>query len=70
MAECSSCGAEIVWAKTTNGKAVPLDAKPEKRYVRCASGPGPAEDATVELRSTYVTHFVTCPNATQHRKKT
>lgn len=31
MATCKSCGAEIVWKKTTNGKNIPLNADSEER---------------------------------------
>ena len=28
MSKCKSCGAEIIWIKTKNGKNMPCDAKP------------------------------------------
>lgn len=28
MSACRSCGAAILWARTKNGKAMPLDAEP------------------------------------------
>ena len=63
FARCKSCQAEIIWAKTKNGKPVPLDRSPVmKRYVRVGTSD------LVELRTTYQTHFVTCPNAAEHRK--
>lgn len=64
MSQCKSCGAKIIWGKTANGKAVPLDCPPEKRYVLS----GEASDI-VTLRSTYASHFVTCPDADKFRKK-
>ena len=30
MAACSSCGATIRWARTSSGKAIPLDAEPDE----------------------------------------
>jgi hypothetical protein len=57
---CRSCGAVIWWGKTPQGKAVPLDA-PEKRFVL-------DRDGTVSLVDAYLTHFATCPNASEHRK--
>jgi len=65
MAYCKSCGAKIVWGITKNGKKVPLDAESEKRYILKAGG----TSNEVILRSTYMTHFVTCPNADSHRNK-
>lgn len=67
MSNCRSCHAEIIWAKTESGKAMPLDAKPEKRFI-LFPGPDGNEDEAVAV-DTYVSHFATCPNANQHRKK-
>ena len=64
MSRCSSCDAEIIWAKTITGKAIPLDAKP----LRVAIGELAAQGGTVVIRSGYVPHFATCPQAAQHRK--
>lgn len=43
---------------------MPLDATPEKRFVI-----EPAAPPLALPRDTYVSHFATCPNAAQHRKK-
>ena len=44
---CRSCGAEIVWAKTSDtDKNIPLDAKPERRFVFLS-------DDVVKLKETY-----------------
>jgi hypothetical protein len=70
MAKCSSCGAEILWAKTALGKSIPLDAKGETRLVLLKNG-GNFDAETnneVTIMQTYATHFATCPNAAQHRK--
>lgn len=68
---CNSCGADIFWVRTKNGARMPLDAMP-------------ALDGNLELRgnvavfvtpdanaveSRYKSHFATCPNASQHRKR-
>ncbi|MGO9056372.1 MAG: hypothetical protein ACLQU2_03180 [Candidatus Binataceae bacterium] len=63
-AKCRGCGADILWAKTLAGKAVPLDAKPEKRFVLT----GMSEDG-VKLIDSYLSHFVTCPQAAAFRKE-
>lgn len=71
IATCNSCGAEIVWARTSAGKLAPIDDAPT---------PGGnivfEDDGTVRyLRKdqkhdgdTYASHFSTCPNAASHRK--
>ncbi len=61
MPQCRSCGAEILWVKTTNGKDMPVDAKPERLMVAYANG--------YHLEDCYRSHFATCPNADQHRRK-
>jgi hypothetical protein len=65
---CKSCGAPVLWSKTTTGKAIPLNPVPivggnlelvdgVARVVK----PHPA----VKL---YVSHFATCAQADAHRK--
>jgi hypothetical protein len=76
---CRSCGAEIVWARTTLGKAMPLDPEPatEGNVQLCMVGGeeiaavlGSADRAAAQLEQIplYVSHFATCPNAALHRK--
>ena len=62
---CESCGAPMIWA-TTNlaGKAIPLDAEPERRFIIEKRG-GKLVAHNVK---TYTTHFATCPNADKHRR--
>lgn len=70
VSRCSSCDRPISWVKTVNGKRMPVDA--DKSWAgnleiingvahRVAKG-GPR----VLL---YVSHFATCPNAKQHKRK-
>lgn len=71
--KCKSCGAPIRWAKTPSGSSVPLDAEPVASgnvalrsdgiaiYLK-AGEPRPAG-------ATFVSHFATCPDAKQHRKR-
>jgi len=64
MANCRSCGAEIIWGiHPVSGKRIPLNAKPEKRFIQ--------EDhqQVFSLVDTYQTHFATCPDADKFRKK-
>ena len=65
VAHCKACGAEIVWAKTTNGKAMPLDARPERRAVSSLD----PDDFVVQIVLTWMPHWTTCPQADQFRKK-
>lgn len=65
MLRCRSCGAEIRWAKSEQGKAMPLDAEPEKRIVLDEVE---GRDPIGRVVTVYTSHFVTCPNAAQHRK--
>jgi hypothetical protein len=68
---CRSCGAEILWAATEKGRRIPLDAKPEKRFVTAPCDPDAAgaSELHVRVEDTYVSHFATCPHADQHRRK-
>jgi hypothetical protein len=68
MPNCKSCGAEIIWATTGKGNAIPLDAKPEHRFV-IVPLMGHPENLRAEYIKTYISHFATCPQAEQHRKK-
>ncbi len=76
---CSSCGARILWATTTTGKAMPIDVVPAvDGNVRLAKGGAPsggllAEVLTTEQRADYrgtlyVSHFATCAHAKEHRR--
>jgi len=67
MSKCRSCKAEIIWAATESGRAMPLDAKPEKRFVLMEIQGGGADEAVAV--DTYVSHFATCPEADKFRKK-
>lgn len=77
MATCRSCHAEIVWAMTEAGRRIPIDAEPqtdgtirlvdrsyEGRMERFAQIAG---KSTTEVR--YVTHYATCPDAADWRKR-
>lgn len=64
---CRSCGAPIIWASTERGKAMPVDAQTtlDGNLVLDAGiarvvGHGAGQ---------YVSHFATCANAAQHRRR-
>lgn len=79
MSACRSCGAEIIWAVTDpGGRRIPLDAEPAERptglFTLVMPDPVFTADTTpiaVSAAKTpvYISHFVTCPHADQHRKK-
>lgn len=58
---CKSCGAEIYWIKTKAGKDMPVDAD--------SVDPTTQGKPTIFDPTVMTSHFVTCPNADQHRKK-
>jgi hypothetical protein len=65
MGACRSCGATVVWAKTRNGKSMPLDqVDPNTGNVRIVDGV-----AHVGMTGHHVSHFATCPAADKWRKK-
>lgn len=73
---CRSCGAPIRWAKTRQGKAMPLDANPTPTGNVVISPDGAARVLTrkqVEqggiVGDRYVSHHATCPQAKQWRRE-
>jgi hypothetical protein len=62
---CRSCNAAIIWATTENGKSMPLDAAPVAQVGVFMFDNGYAKAPPKVYRS----HFATCPNADQHRKR-
>lgn len=67
MAECRSCGKKLVWGETEDGKRIPLDSVAPVYQV--VGDPLDHENPRVVRASgAYVTHFATCPNASEHSK--
>jgi hypothetical protein len=81
MAECKSCHAPITWVvSAATGKRMPLDVEPtpDGNISLDMAGMLPAAHvhagekllAMRELgRDLYLSHFVTCPQAGEHRKE-
>ena len=74
MSTCGSCDAPIRWALTVNGKRIPLDAEPvADGNIVLRSGIAHIEKtAALDLDgggARYVSHFATCPNSQQHRRR-
>lgn len=59
---CRGCGAEIFFGATSAGKQIPLDIKPEKRFIRVGY-------CDVRMVDTYQSHFATCSKAGEFRRK-
>lgn len=64
---CRSCGAAVEWAETTQGKRIPFDGE----VVAARSQGSPITGRVIEYVDTSVspTHFQTCPDAGQWRKR-
>lgn len=79
MTRCRSCGAEIRWAMTSKGKRIPLDVgehadgnlvlheDPMRIAATVAYGDGEAETLGIKGPRA-LSHFATCPQASQHRR--
>lgn len=71
MANCKSCGAEILWCETMAGKRMPVDAAPTDVGNLVVHGtkvyPVTVDDR-VALKPTHTSHFATCKDADRHRK--
>ena len=81
MTKCKSCGAEIIWIKMESGKSMPCNAelvmywekRGGKEKIVTPNGEVISCELAGELNSAtglgYISHFSTCPNANQHRKR-
>lgn len=56
---CSSCGADIVWHRTSSGRPMPCN--PAILSLTTPNG---------DVEVGRVSHFATCPNAGKHRRRT
>lgn len=78
---CGSCAAPIVWAVTARSKKpMPVDRKPSDkgnvllavdadRLVAGVLGRNQAAGVRDRGDALYLSHFVTCPNASKHRRR-
>lgn len=80
MSRCRSCAAEVVWATSQTGNAMPLNAKPDPfGNVKTYGRPGELsavvlagselEDARAAGLDLYMPHHATCPQGPAWRKK-
>jgi len=67
VSECSACGAAILWARTSGGKATPLDAEPvhDGEWQILA---GVTVVAGLQPGPRYRVHWATCPRADEFRR--
>lgn len=64
VSRCRSCDEAIVWMKTVNGKNIPVDADTvDEADLEWQDG------APLFDREQHTTHFETCPDADQHRRR-
>lgn len=77
---CTSCQADIVWCVTDAGKRIPVDALPapggnlrlidEGQVTRAVvAGAGIDLFDPTDTGVRHVSHFATCPNAAEHRRR-
>lgn len=66
---CTSCGAAIVWARTDTGRSMPLDPDPVEGGNVQLGADGVARVVGPLFGGTHKSHFATCPQAAQHRRK-
>jgi hypothetical protein len=66
---CRDCDAPIVWCLTEAGKRMPVNAKPVRKVTVLVRDPQGGSTPISKSRDHYVSHFATCPNAQQHRKR-
>ncbi len=67
-ARCKSCGAPIVWAKTTSNKAAPFELDPNGAW-HIVNGVASSAVGFDIAATTYTNHFATCEQASSWRKR-
>lgn len=77
--KCRSCGASIMWVKTSRGKNMPIDYDKdlEHEFTSVPGDRGPVKEAGRDRQGPtkpswdpdrMTSHFETCPNAGDHRQ--
>lgn len=78
MAKCRSCGADIVFIGTPRGTMIPCDAQPvrfdpsergDSKVVTESGNVVSAFISTKGMEKGYISHFATCPNAGEFRRR-
>lgn len=74
IARCNSCGAEIIWVTTPNGKNMPVNLAEDPRgsiYLDADGRMGQASLTGAPPEGTltrHLSHFATCPQAQKWRR--
>lgn len=75
LERCRSCGAKVFWARTTQGALMPVDFEENQGGNIVINDDGKIvvlrKDLFEDIKDVprYNSHFATCPNAYQHRRK-
>lgn len=64
---CKSCGRELTFARSTDGKVIPLDMVAPVYELELDRDTG--QMLAIRTTSAHVSHFATCPDATQHSRR-
>lgn len=76
---CRTCAARILWCVTESGRPMPVDFEPSDEgniaitpqddgtWLAVVAGPLEQVEGASRIRRT--SHFATCPNAAQHRRR-
>jgi len=70
VSQCKSCNAELVWGITAKGHRMPFDAKSDPKGEWVLDDEGQCRKVDLfEDGVRYTSHFATCPDADQHRRR-
>jgi hypothetical protein len=61
--KCRTCGADIAWITMPSGAKMPINSKAQQIVLV------DVEANTGVVASAFISHFATCPQASDHRKK-
>ena len=72
MSKCKSCKAPIIWVSLKNKQGEysphPINVKPVKGIILTSANMH-VKGLSAVMADVYTSHFATCPNAAEHRKK-
>lgn len=73
-ARCRTCRAPIIWASSYGGARIPMDADPNAgKFALHMDEHGTVHADMTEAPASgeprYTSHFATCPDAEQHRRR-
>jgi len=71
VSQCRSCDAPIIWAHTSTGRLMPVDANPVEGGNLSLKQVGDRIEAQVVEpgKGKYVSHFATCPQSKAWRRE-